>query len=298
MNFNVVNKTIYVILAALGIVGNTTVFVNYSCNFGHGIKNKSIQLILIHLVFTNTILLLSKGMPKTVTAFGLRNFLGDSGCKIVVYLERVSRGLSVCTSSLLTMVQAITVSPRNSGWRRLKLRSTGHICSFFLFFWIFNSLLAMNLVHSITDISMNMLKANKSDYSCYFLPERQKMKWLFLTFMVLRDAVFQVVMCGSSGYMVFLLHKHHQSALYLQNPKIRYKTAPEIKAAQNVLLLMLCFFFFYWIDCVLSSSISFFIDDQFMVINIREFLAIGYAILSPFVVIHRDGYRVDCWHVH
>ncbi|KAL4691497.1 hypothetical protein H8957_003390 [Semnopithecus entellus] len=42
------------------------------------------------ITFTNIILLFSKGMPKTIAAFGLRNFLDDIGCKSVAYLESVT----------------------------------------------------------------------------------------------------------------------------------------------------------------------------------------------------------------
>jgi vomeronasal1 receptor len=50
------------------------------------------------------------------------------------------------------------------------------------------------------------------------------MKRMFLPFMVLREAVFQGTMGGTRGYMVFLLHKHHQHVLYLLNPKLLYRT--------------------------------------------------------------------------
>lgn len=48
-------------------------------------------------------------------------------------------------------------------------------------------------------------------------------------------------------YMAFVLHKHHQCVLHLQNSKFLYET-PEIKAAQTVFLPMLCFLF-YWSVC-------------------------------------------------
>ncbi|KAM6176983.1 vomeronasal type-1 receptor 4-like [Erethizon dorsatum] len=269
--------------------GNTSVFVIYVCNFGGAIRNKSIQLILIHLEITNIFMLVSQGIPRTTAAFGVRNFLDDVGCKVVVYLNRVARGLSICTSGLLTMVQAITISPRHSGWRKLKPRSAWYVLLVLLCFWGLNSLIAMNLLHSITNISMNSSQVSNSDSYCYFLPESKKVKWIFLTCMVLRDAGFQGIMGGASVYMVCVLHKHHQQVLHLQNSKSLYATPPEIKAAHSVLLLMLCSFLFYWIDCLLSVFISSSLVTQSTVMNTREFLILGYAVLSPFVLIHREG---------
>ncbi|XP_028632176.1 vomeronasal type-1 receptor 4-like [Grammomys surdaster] len=247
-----IEKMVILFMILVGTLGNMSISVNYMFSWWGGPQKKPIHLILIHLAFTNIILLLVKGLPKTIAAFGLRNFLDDIGCKVIVYLERVACGLSLCTSSLLTVVQAIIISPRASGWSRLRPKSAWHILPFFSFFWIFNALISMNLIHSIKSISLNTLLVKNRENYCYFILPSQKTKCIFLPLMVLRDAVCQGAMGGASGYMVFLLHKHHQHVLYLQNSKLLYSTPPELRAAQSVLLLMLCFAFFYWTDCVYS----------------------------------------------
>ncbi|MRJ01774.1 hypothetical protein FDP72_25005, partial [Escherichia coli] len=266
---DLIEGTIFLSLVGLGVLGNIILFVRHVCTFIMGPENKNIDVILIHLAFTNIILLLAKRLPKTIAAFGLRNFLDDIGCKIIVYLERVARGLSICTSSLLTVVQAIIISPRASGWRRLRPKSAWHILPFFSFFWILNGLISMNLIHSITGTGFNISQLKNSDNYCYFMLESQEIKWIVLPLMVLRDAVFQGAMGGASGYMVFLLHKHHQHVLYLQNSKLLYRTPPELRAAQSVLLLMLCFVFFYWTDCAFSLIISISSKDNTLMINTR-----------------------------
>ncbi|XP_051050640.1 LOW QUALITY PROTEIN: vomeronasal type-1 receptor 4-like [Phodopus roborovskii] len=288
MVLNISEMTIFLLLTGLGTVANTSVFVNYICTFV-GSRKKSIHLILIHLAFTNIILLFSKGMPTTIAALGLRHFLGDVGCHIIVYLERVARGLSICTSSLLTVVQAIIMNPRASWWWRLRLHSTGRVLLSLFFFWILNSLISINLLHSIRNRGTSTLQLSKNNEYCYFKKESQKINSMFLTFMVLRDAVFQGIMGGASGYMVFLLHKHHQHVLYLQNSKLLYRTPPELRAAQSVLLLMLCFLFFYWTDCFVSLYLSFSLKNDSLTMHFQEFLTLGYAVLSPFMLIHRDG---------
>ncbi|XP_028735693.1 vomeronasal type-1 receptor 4-like [Peromyscus leucopus] len=291
-----ITEIVFLFTTVLGTLGNISVSVNYMFSWWGGPEKKPIHLILIHLAFTNIIILLAKGLPKTIAAFGLRNFLNDIGCKILIYLERVARGLSICTSSLLTVVQAIIISPRASGWRRLRPKSSCHILPFFSFFWILNALISMNLIHSITSINLNISQF-KNDYNyCYFMLENKKTKWLVLPLMVLRDAVFQGAMGGASGYMVSLLHKHHQHVLYLQKAKLLYRTPPELRAAQSVLLLMLCFVFFYWTDCAFSLFLSLSSGNNPEIIIIREFMVLGYAVFSPLVLIHRDGLLAECWH--
>ncbi|XP_021036390.1 putative vomeronasal receptor-like protein 4 [Mus caroli] len=293
-----IKETIFLFMTMVGILGNMSVSVNYMFSWWGSPEKKPIYLILTHLSFTNIVLLLAKGLQKTITVFGLRNFLDDIGCKIIVYLDRVARGLSICTSSLLTVVQAIIISPRASGWSRLRPKSAWHILPFFSFFWILNGLISMNLIHSITSTGLNMSQLSNSNNYCYFMPESREIKWIVLPLMVLRDAVFQGAMGGASGHMIFLLHKHHQHVLYLQNSKLLYRTPPELKAAQSVLLLMLCFLFFYWTDCALSLFLSLSLGDSSLMINIQKFLTLGYAIFSPFVLIHRDGLMPVCWHPH
>ncbi|KAM5166862.1 putative vomeronasal receptor-like protein 4 [Callospermophilus lateralis] len=294
MVLNLVKRTIFVILTGLGIVGNIFVSLNYMCIL-KGSDRKSIHIILIHLTFIHIIMLLSKGMPKTLAAFALMNFLYDVGCKILGYLERVARGLSISTTSLLTVVQAITISPRASRWGRLQPRSAWHLLPLLLFCWILNSLISMNLLFYIKNISsMNTSEISTNDNYCYFLPGSGIIRWSFLTLMVLRDAVFQGAMGWASGYMVFLLHKHHQQVLYLQTSKLLHKTPPEMKAAKSVLLLMLCFLFFYWADCFISLYSNFFIHHDSIAEIAQEILTLGYAILSPLVLIHRDGHLAKC----
>ncbi|XP_057643352.1 vomeronasal type-1 receptor 4-like [Chionomys nivalis] len=296
MVLNFIMEVIFFFMTVFGTLGNISVSVKNMISWWRGPEQKPIHLILIHLAFTNIMILLAKGLPKTLAAFGLRNFPGDIGCKIFIYLQRVARGVSICTSGLLTVVQAIIISPRASGWRRLRPKSAWHILPFFPFFWILNALIGVNLIHSITSTSLNISELKQGDNYCHFMLESQKTKWIVLPLMVLRDAVFQGAMGGASGYMVLLLHKHHQHVLYLQNSKLLYRTPPELRAAQSVLLLMLCFVFFYWTDCAVSLILSISLRNNSLMTNVQKFLALGYATFSPVVLIHRDGLLPECWH--
>ncbi|XP_042540352.1 vomeronasal type-1 receptor 51-like [Dipodomys spectabilis] len=296
MVLTLVKGATFFFVTGLGFVGNMFVLVNYIFMF-EGTQKKSIHLIFIHLTFTNIMILLLKGIPKTI-ALDMGNFFDEIGCKIIVYFTRMARGLSICTSSLLTLVQAIIISPRDSVWRKLKLQSEWHILLPLLFFWILNSLISINLLFHIKNSSMNTSQISKHDNYCYFVPDNLIMRWSFLTLMVLRDAVFQGIMGMASGYMVFLLHKHHQRVLYLQNSNFLCKTPPEMKATQNVLFLMLCFLFFYWTDCFLSLYLTLSLENDSTTLAVQEFLSLGYALFSPFVLIPRGGHLAECWQSH
>ncbi|KAG3288534.1 hypothetical protein H1C71_024566, partial [Ictidomys tridecemlineatus] len=256
MVLNLVKGTTFMFLRGLGIAGNTFVLLSYIYVF-RGSEKKPIHLILIHLFFANILMLFSEGTPRTIASFG------DVGCKVVVSLERVARGLSISTTSLLTVVQAITISPRASKWGRLQPRSAWHVLPLLLFCWILNSLII-----------------SKRHNYCYFVPKNLIIRWIFIALMVLGDAVFQGVLGVTSSYMVFLLHKHHQHVLHLQTSKL---------AAQSILLLVLCFLFFYWTDYFMSLYSTVSLENYSMALDVQNFLTLGFAILSPFVLIHRDG---------
>ncbi|XP_012886634.1 PREDICTED: vomeronasal type-1 receptor 4-like [Dipodomys ordii] len=293
MILNVVKGTLFLFLTGIGIVGNIIVFVNFIHRFWRGVQKKSTHLILIHLAFANTIILLSKGLPMAIAAFGLRHFLDDIGCKVVICLERVARDFSICTTSLLTVVHAIIISPRSSLCWRFKPKTPKKILPLFLFFWILTSLKCINLFQHIANVRENTSEAATTNIYCSFQPGSQKAKWVVLSLMAMHSAMFQGVMGGASGYMLFLLHKHHQRVLYLQTSHL-HKTLPEMRAAHSVLLLMFCFLFFYWTDCVLYLFLNSVLETNSKMVNIHDILTIGYACLSPFVLIQRDGGLTCC----
>ncbi|NP_001160902.1 vomeronasal 1 receptor cavPorV1R652 [Cavia porcellus] len=292
MPSNTVRGAISASLTGFGTMGNIFVFVKCVLIF-RGSEMKPIHLILIHLAVTNTMTLLSKGAQETLTALGVRNVLDDTGCKTVVYLSRMARGLSICTTGLLTVVQAITMSRRHSGWRKLQPRSSWHLLPMCLFFWILNSSLSLNLLLYITSTSKNSSKGNMNRSPCLLQPENLKVKWIFVAAMVVRDVMFLATMGTASVHIIFLLHKHHQRAICLQISKSLHKAAPEVRASKSVLLLMLCFVFFYWTDFVFSLFINSFPENSILV-DIWNFMTLGYAIVSPLVLIHRDGHLTEC----
>ncbi|XP_074158643.1 vomeronasal type-1 receptor 1-like [Sminthopsis crassicaudata] len=84
---------------------------------------RPIDLFLTHLTFVNDLVLLLKGIPQTMAAFGLTNFLNDVGCKLVFYFHKVARDLSLCTTCFLSGFQAITLSPKSFWWSKFKARA-------------------------------------------------------------------------------------------------------------------------------------------------------------------------------
>ncbi|XP_006998751.1 putative vomeronasal receptor-like protein 4 [Peromyscus maniculatus bairdii] len=286
---NITQAIVFLSLAGPGIVGNIIVFLRYLYMFALGAEKKPINLILTHLAFSNMIIICTTGVTDIATLFYFRNFLGDIGCKAMVYLARMARGLSICTTCLLSLVQALTISPGTTIWRKLKPQTSWQVLPFLLLFWIVNVLISSNLLCYIkAGGDSNMSTPGTYIGHCYMLPSRNIIMWLFLSLMTLRDVTFQSLMGWSSGSMALRLYKHQKRVLYLHSSRSENNSPPEIRATWSILILMSCFLFFYWVDFILSFHTGFTVTHSSLSLNIKTFLELGYAGFSPYVLISRD----------
>nr|XP_044988769.1 putative vomeronasal receptor-like protein 4 [Jaculus jaculus] len=294
-----IQTIICLFLTVPGLVGNILIFVRYMYNFLMKNEMKCTDLILIHLALSNILIICSITISETAIIFYFNNFLSEVGCKVVVFLGRMARGLSICTTCLLSMVQAVTINPRMTLWRKLKPQTAGQVLPYLLLFWMLNSLISSNLLHYITVVrTVNRSGVHMYSGYCYLLPSRLIVRWLFICLMALRDAVFQSLMGWSSASMALHLYKHHKHVLYLHSSKCVNNSSPEIRATLSTLILMTCFLFFFWVDFIFSFYIGSMITYDHIINMIKTFLQVGYAVLSPFVLISRDVHVAKSWCGH
>ncbi|XP_021519548.1 putative vomeronasal receptor-like protein 4 [Meriones unguiculatus] len=293
---DLIYQIIFLSLIGLGIFGNILIFVRHVHTFIMVSEKKTIDLFFTHLAFSNAILICTSGVRYVATELHFKNVLGDAGCKTVVYLARVARGLSICTTCLLSMFQAATISPRTSLWRKLKPQAAWRVLPFLLLLWIFNALISSNILQITAGSSMNRSRVGVTEGYCYLLKSRLTVKWLFLSLMALRDVIFQGLMGWSSAYMALHLYKHHKRVLYLYSSRFTNSASPEIRATWSVLILMACFLFYYLGDFIFSFYIGSVFNFDSIIVNVKMFLGLGYAALSPFVLLIKDLHLVCCWH--
>ncbi|XP_055988142.1 putative vomeronasal receptor-like protein 4 [Sorex fumeus] len=281
---------LFLSLLGHGIVANVLVFVGHLSTLVKGPERKPVDLLIIHLVFANAIIICTKGSNDLATIFHLGDFLGDLGCKLVLYLVRVARGLSICTTCLLSVLQAITLGPRSASWQKLKPRTPRQMLPYLLLIWVINFLISSNLLFLMTSAySMNTSGISPLSGHCHMQETGPVMQWLFVALMALRDIFFQSLMGWSSGYMAVRLYKHHQRALSLRKARLQGNLSRELRAAHSILVLMTCFLFFYWLDFLFSFFIASSLTVNPVILTIKMFLTIGYASLSPLVLISRNA---------
>ena len=97
----------------VGILGNFSLLCSYIILHVTGYRLRSTDLILKHLIVANSLVLLCKGVPQTMAVFGWKHMRSDFGCKLLFFLHRVGRGVSIGSICLLSVFQVITISPWN-----------------------------------------------------------------------------------------------------------------------------------------------------------------------------------------
>ncbi|XP_038598760.1 vomeronasal type-1 receptor 4-like [Tachyglossus aculeatus] len=209
-------------------------------------KTKSSDLILAHLAVANIMTLLAKGIPDILSAWGLRHFLSDVGCKTLLYLYRLSQGLTIFTSCLLNVFQALTISPTTSQWTGLKAKLPKCITPTCLLSWILNMLvdvttpiLVTGLQNSTSRQTVNILKyCSSTNISAI----TTLVNAIVLSFW---DLFFVGLMSGSTGYMVPVLHRHHRQVQHLRGSGHSSREMPEVRAARYVLALVTLYILLY-----------------------------------------------------
>ncbi|NP_001240573.2 vomeronasal 1 receptor ornAnaV1R3252 [Ornithorhynchus anatinus] len=274
-----------------GLLGNSTLLILYINIFiSHPHQKKSTHLILTHLTMANTVMLLTQCAPGVVMAFGLKTLIGTIWCQIILYIRRVARGLSICTMCL-SVFQAIFISPNTSHWAWLKPRASRCILPSFLFFWILNLLVDMNLVLKIV-IGIKNFSTTVSVYrsqSCSTAMRGSDLNnGAFLSLMTMRDHFSVFLMSSTSGYMVMVLQQHQKQVQHIHSTSLSPKSSAAAKATQTILLLVISFVCFYCINSSLNLIMYSLLENDLRLYDMVLILGACYTFICPFILISKD----------
>ncbi|NP_001240338.2 vomeronasal 1 receptor ornAnaV1R3017 [Ornithorhynchus anatinus] len=275
----------------VGVLGNTAMFLMYVHIFvAQPQQKKPTDLILTHLTVTNMVTLLTRGVPETMVAFGMKNILDDIGCKVILYMRRVARGLSICITCLLSVFQAVTISPSTSWWSQFKPRASHYILPSLFIFWLLNMPIPINII----TFAKATNSATSTDHTyitkyCSTTPKNNVARvTLTLTASTLRDFIFVFLMSWASGYMVIVLRRHHRQVQHIHSTSRSPKSSAEARAIHTILLLVSCFVCFYCINSLITLHLSFVKEHDPELQSVMNFLSMCFPALSPLVLIHKD----------
>ncbi|MBZ3877630.1 Vomeronasal type-1 receptor 90 [Sciurus carolinensis] len=272
----------------IGILANTILFLFHLIKllFDNRIKNTDLIIGLLSLI--HLLMLLIMGFIATDIFTSQQGLWDDITCKSVFYLYRLMRGLSISTTCLLSVLQAITLSPRNSCLAKFKPKSPHHTLRSLLFLWVFYMSFSAHFSISTADKS-NVTSRGLiflSD-SCTVLPMGYFLSHLFSTLGIFWDVFLLGLMALSIGYMVIILItlcRHKRQCQHLHSSSLPPKASPEQRATRTILLLMNFFMLMYCLDCICFSFRTMQKNGP-VCHSISMMVSNGYATISPFIFI-------------
>ncbi|CAO2603972.1 Vomeronasal type-1 receptor 90 [Lemmus lemmus] len=235
-------------------------------------------MIACQLAFIHTLLLITGEDFWFWDIFESLNIENDIKCKTTFYISRVMRSLSICITCLLSVFQAITISPSTSFFAKFKYKIKKYMISAFLLIWSFNlSFTSQRIIYAgaFTNVSeTNQMKVTKF---CSLFP----MNYTIDVFLV-------GVMLTTSAYMVIILFRHHRQCKHLHSLS-HPRDSPEKRATQSILLLVVFFVVMYWVDFIISSTAVLLWMYNPVTLSVQKFVMKVYPTITPLVQISSDN---------
>lgn len=273
--------------SGVGLLGNSSLLYHYTLTLFTKHTQRPTDLIFSQLAFANFLVLFSRGIPQTLAAFCMEYILGEVECKVCFYVHRVARGVSLCTTCLLSGFQAVIISPSNSRWAELKPKAPKFVQPFCSFCWILHLLINIIVPMKVTqpDNTTNMTERN---FGLCSVKKTDSFTPLLSTFLfTFLDILCLAPMAWASGSIVFFLQRHKQKVQYIHT-SLCPRASPATTAIHIVLLLVSSFVSFYFLSSVLSLYMTYFDNTSLGLINTSVFLAACFPAISPFVLVSYD----------
>lgn len=132
--WNMAIRIIFLSQITAGILGNGSLIICSLVFYYKKCTVKPTDLILRHLMVANSLIILSNGVPNTLSAFGFKQYLNDFGCKFLMFIHGFCRSVSIGATCLLSVFQAITIG---TCWKHKKLKHAKYIGCSTCLLWVF-----------------------------------------------------------------------------------------------------------------------------------------------------------------
>ncbi|CAH7400956.1 vomeronasal type-1 receptor 4 [Phodopus roborovskii] len=270
----------------VGMLGNSLILIYYVILIFTGKHLMHKDLIIEHLTFANFLSIISRGIPQTMSDFGFKYFLDDIGCKLIMYIYRISRGVSLYAMCLLSCFQAITISPSNSRWMKLKHRATKFIGPSCSLSWLVHLLLNIWTPARVSGPIYNKSTTTRMSYGyCSWFAYGNVATALYIFLLCFSDGLCLGLMACSSVSMVIILYRHKGQVKHIHSAQYFLKVSPEERAAQTILMLVCVFVIFYSFSSIVVIFSTYYKAPMLWAVSVFLFLEICFPIVCPYVLI-------------
>ncbi|NP_001160736.1 vomeronasal 1 receptor oryCunV1R1577 [Oryctolagus cuniculus] len=286
-------KFIYYTEISIGVSANTFLLLFHVLNYFLQHRPKPIDLTIGLLALIHLVMLMIV-VSQAMDMFGSQRSWDDVTCKAVLFSYRVLRALSLYTTCLLCVLQAITLSPRNSWLANFKRKHLHQsLCSLLvlcIFYMSISSHTIISIIATPNRTSHSLIYVTKSCSvwaMSYFLIQT------YYTLMICREVFHIGLMALSSGYMVMLLYRHRKKCQHLCGTNLTPRASPEQRATQSILVLLSFFMVMSILESIFSASRLKMNDDPIFYCT-HFIVANSYATVSPFVFLCTEKRIITC----
>ncbi|XP_008068723.1 vomeronasal type-1 receptor 2-like [Carlito syrichta] len=254
-----------------------------------GCGQRSTNLILRHLTVANSLVILSRGIPETMAALGLRHFATYFECEVLLYVHRVARSVSIGATCLLSVFQMITINPRNSSrWVDLKVKALKYNGHSIILCWALH-LLVNTIFSNYTEKWNNRNFTKKRDFGYCSAPFYDEVVTpLYAALTSLHDVLCLGLVTWASNSMVFILYRHRQQVQHIHRTNHSPRSSPETRATQSILALVSTFVAFNALSFSIYVYIALFDKSNWWLVNTAIVITACFPTFSPFVLIRHD----------
>ncbi|XP_004581740.2 vomeronasal type-1 receptor 90-like [Ochotona princeps] len=277
-------RNAFLVEVSIGIPANAILLLFHILMFLLKHRPKPTDLTIGHLALIHLVMLIIIGVIA-MDVFASQQQWDDITCKAVIFSYQVMRGLSLCNTSLLSVLQAITLSPRSSWLAKFKQTSTHHSLHSFFFIWVFNLSMSAHLL--ISTVATTNHTSNSFMFitkSCSRWPLNYLLRNIFYTLGIFRDVSLTGLMALSSAYMVTLLCRHRRQSQHLHSTSPSPRASPELRATRIILLLTSVFVLLYLIDCIVYSFSGIWWENDPVRLCVHILIGNGYATIAPLLL--------------
>ncbi|XP_028751032.1 vomeronasal type-1 receptor 4-like [Peromyscus leucopus] len=283
--WNLAIRIIFLSQITIGIMGNFSLMFYYLVLYYRECTLKPTDLILMNLMAANALIILCMGVPQTMAVWGLKQFLNDFGCKILLYIQGFSRSVSIWTTCLLSVFQAMTISPRKSYWKDCNIKVARYIGCYIAFLWVLNMLINF-IFFRYPFIKMNSKNmTRKREFGFCSVVGHDEISDSFYAILAMCPEFFlSLLIACSSASMIVILYRHKQRVQHICSSHGSRRNMVESRATQNILVLVSTFLAFYTLSTVLRSCIALLYNHNLWLVNISHLTSLSFPSFAPFVL--------------
>ncbi|XP_052394083.1 olfactory receptor class A-like protein 1 [Carassius gibelio] len=280
---------LFLSLAVTGVPGNIVVICAFLSVVYHEGRLSPTESIVLHLASSNLMVVGVRCLLEVLATFEILNVFDDTGCKVVIFIYRTSRSLSIWLTFLLSVYQCLSVAPPGSRLAVARALFAQYLAVLFLALWLINtSTTAATLLYAVSARNDSRLLQNGINIKFCILSFPSKLAMdANGGAQVGRDVVPISLMTTASLVLLVFLLRRRQQVKGLRGGAVRQGPSAERRAALTVVTLVTIYVIIYGVDnglWVYTLTVPKILDSS-LIGDVRIFLSSLYAVLSPIVII-------------